>query len=372
MVRRAFASLALLIALCAAPAVAYGPKGHAMVGAIADQRLAGKPVAAKIADLIDGLTLAEAALLPDEIKSWDRKDPDDPDAFHLPDHPDIEKQLKAFILANPHKNQAADAMPPSHHFFHYTDVPVQGNLKYKGGKTGRSQFDVVRMIPFCIDVLKGTVPEDNDRKITRPLAVILLAHYVGDIHQPLHVGAQYFDNEGKPVDPDTAGGGAADHGGNSLTLVLDRPSDHGHRQTSKPLHTYWDDDTVITAFGIVKQEMRKQRKNASGQISEADIARRLAITAPTGWAAPDGLPVAEWSVAWADEILPIARAAHARLDLSQVQVKLAFGEKIAKGVASETMQKDGVSYADFSGRVVRTELHKAGWRLAALLENAVQ
>jgi hypothetical protein len=72
------------------------------------------------------------------------------------------------------------------------------------------------------------------------------------------------------------------------------------------------------------------------------------------------------------ETLPIARDAHARLELSQVQVKLVFGEKIAKGVASETMQKDRMSYADWSGRVVRTELHKAGWRLAALLENAVQ
>ena len=32
-------------------------------------------------------------------------------------------------------------------------------------------------------------------------ALRLLAHYVGDIHQPLHVAAVYLDREGRVVDP---------------------------------------------------------------------------------------------------------------------------------------------------------------------------
>ena len=36
-------------------AQAYGPLGHEIVGAIADERLAGTPMAAKIAVLLDGL-----------------------------------------------------------------------------------------------------------------------------------------------------------------------------------------------------------------------------------------------------------------------------------------------------------------------------
>jgi hypothetical protein len=48
----------------------------------------------------------------------------------------------------------------------------------------------------------GANPEQNERKITKPVALILLAHYVADIHQPLHVGAAYFDAQGRATDPD--------------------------------------------------------------------------------------------------------------------------------------------------------------------------
>jgi S1/P1 Nuclease len=371
MVRKATASLALLVGLFVTPAVAYGPRGHSMVGAIADQRLAGKPVATKIGDLLDGLTLAEAALLPDSIKAWDRKDPDDPDTFHLPEHPAIEAQLKAFVRANPHTNQAEGTLPPSHHWFHYTDIPVTGNSKYADGKRGRSPFDVVQMIPFCINVIQGNVPEANDRKITKPLAVILLAHYLGDLHQPLHVGSQYFDDQGQPVNPDSAGAGAGDNGGNNLTLILNRPNDHGHATTHAILHSYWDGATVTTAMGLVSLEIRTQRKGAGGQINDTDIARRLAAVEPKLWKAPADLPVDKWSVLWADEIMPLAREAHNRLTFQQIKIDSVH--KTAKGMAVENgMPTRTESYADWSGKVVRDRLHTAGWRLAELLEQIVE
>jgi len=55
-------------------------------------------------------------------------------------------------------------------------------------------------------------------------ALLLLAHFVGDLHQPLHVGAIYLDAEAKPVDParwtdplmDTVGGNAIKHENISL------------------------------------------------------------------------------------------------------------------------------------------------------------
>ena len=58
------------------------------------------------------------------------------------------------------------------------------------------QWDIVHMMRYCIAVLKGEEPENNPRGITKPIAIILLAHFVGDIHQPLHVGAEYFDAHG--------------------------------------------------------------------------------------------------------------------------------------------------------------------------------
>src|SRR5438094_8282790 len=82
---------------------------------------------------------------------------------------------------------------PSHHWFHYTDVPVVRTEKDAEGNAGRSKWDVVHMIPYCIDVVRGRLPETNERRITKQVAVILFVHYVEDIHQPLHVCGEYFD-----------------------------------------------------------------------------------------------------------------------------------------------------------------------------------
>src|SRR5207249_7366144 len=109
---------------------------------------------------------------------------------------------------------------PSHHRFHYTDVPVVPPQTYRAGVTGRSKWDIVHMIPFCIDVLQGRISEQNERKITKPVALILLAHCVADIHQPLHVGAQYFDEQGRFAEPEKNKAALADEGGNTFTLEL--------------------------------------------------------------------------------------------------------------------------------------------------------
>jgi len=61
-------------AIVAFPAsiLAYGPLGHQIVGAVADERLANTPTAAKVDALVDGLRLEKAALIADEIKGWDK------------------------------------------------------------------------------------------------------------------------------------------------------------------------------------------------------------------------------------------------------------------------------------------------------------
>src|SRR5205823_5302485 len=82
------------------------------------------------------------------------------------------------------------------------------------------------------DELRGDEPETNARKITRPVALVLLAHYVGDIHQPLHVGAAYFDSNGKLIDPNTDDSAMEDKGGNAISFG------------GTTLHGYWDSDTV--------------------------------------------------------------------------------------------------------------------------------
>lgn len=359
--------LVCCFAQSASNALGYGKRGHATVGAIADQRLASKPVATQIAKLLDGMTLERAALLPDEIKAWDFGSRQ---RFRLPEHPAIEDQLFAFFDANrPNKKTN-----PSHHQFHFCDVPIVGDEKYADGKVGRNEFDVVKMIPFCIDVLKGNTPEDNERKITKSVAVILLAHLVGDIHQPLHVGAQYFDADGKPTNPDKNGDSFADHGGGTLQLILSRLGHHGHKTSTKQFHSYWDDDTVDTAYGIIQDEILADREDKKGQITDGDVIRRLAALEPQGWSKSTAkMPAEKWSEAWANDILPAAREAHNRLEFRSIVITAdkKSKEKLAHGQAVERMDQD-VSYHDWAGQTVRDQLHKGGWRLAALLEKILE
>ncbi len=61
----------LTISLFSGSGYSYGSRGHHLVGAIADRRLAkNEAVATKVSDLLDGLTLERAATLPDDIKGW--------------------------------------------------------------------------------------------------------------------------------------------------------------------------------------------------------------------------------------------------------------------------------------------------------------
>src|ERR1041385_585087 len=196
--------LTLAAVAAQATAFAYGPAGHEIVGGIADRLIANTSAAKKIHTLTDGITLQRASLIADEIKAWDKTGVDDLNAFpHYGDHPRIDGQLRDFWRANPPVPEPGSKLP-SPPWFHYSDVPVLNPHKYADGKTGRSEWDVVHMTTYCVNVLRGKVPEDNPRKITKAVAVILLSHYVGDVHQPLHVGADYFNQAGQAVDPDNS------------------------------------------------------------------------------------------------------------------------------------------------------------------------
>ena len=243
-----------------APTHGYAPLGHEIVGAIADERLANTPTAAKIRALIGNLSLEKAALLADTIKGWDKKGADSPKSFRVAS-PKIDRQLRDFWRAN-QSTYDIHSTAPSHHWFHYTDVPVMPAQNYGDGAAGRSKWDIVHMIPYCVEVLRGRRPEQNERKITKPVALILLAHYVADIHQPLHVGAQYFDAQGQVADPDKDRSALADEGGNTFTLELsdEPPRTRGVRK--KKFHAFWDYDAVNALFPQMPVRVRKRELQA--------------------------------------------------------------------------------------------------------------
>lgn len=351
-------------------AFGYGPVGHEIVGGIADQRLAHTPPGEKVAAFLDGITLEKASTIPDEIRGWDKNGPDDPAAIHYSAHPRIDAQLRDYWKANP-PTKDLNSPTPSHHWFHYTDVPIAGGEKYGDGTVGRSKWDIVHMIPYCIAVLKGEAPEDNARKITKPIAVILLAHFVGDIHQPLHVGAEFFDKEGHPINPGKTPGSLEDQGGNTLTLNLASGGTELARHSK--FHGFWDSETVMANLPPMPETLSKEERHAKIEAAKKDLLQGFLAQEPKGWRLASSVALKDYAETWANEILPLAREAHQRLQYKDVAAKtMDDGSVVAAGIAEEKKSADGVSYYDWSGRVVRGELHKAGWRLADLLEQALK
>jgi len=363
--------VAILIIGFSTPLRAYGPLGHEIVGAIADERLANTPTAAKIRGLIGGLSLEKAAVIPDEIKGWDKKGVDDPKSFHYSAHPNIDIQLRNFWRANQPTHNPGSAMP-SHHWFHYTDVPVVRVEKYAEGQAGRGKWDVVHMIPYCVEVLRGRIPEQNERKITKPVALILLAHYVGDIHQPLHVGAEYFDAQGRIADPDKDKSSLGDEGGNTFTLELNDEPPRGRGVHKKILHAFWDYDAVNALFPDVPKTLRKNEFEAQIEPLKKQLAHEMATHEPKNWQIAGNVDPRNYAEVWADEILPIAREAHERLQFTDVHAQQEEDRIVVAGEAREKASPDHIPYRAWAANVVREELHKAGWRVADLLEKTLR
>ena len=349
-------------------ALGYGPIGHQIVGAVADEKLAGTETGKKVAALLDGMTLSKVSVIPDEIKGWDKPGPDDPGIFHYSAHPRIDAQLRAYWHANP-PTKDLNSSTPSHHWFHYTDVPIVGGEKYGDGKAGRSKWDIVHMISYCIAVLKGEVPEDNARKITKPIAVILLAHFVGDIHQPLHVGAEFFDKQGHVTNPGKTAESLEDQGGNTLQLNLASGGTEAVRHSK--FHSFWDGETVAANLPALPETMPKEERRAKTDAAKTELVQKFVTQEPKNWRLPSGIALKDYAETWANEILPLASEAHERLQFKDIAAKqLDDGSTVAAGFAEEKKSPDGLSYYDWSAHVVRDELHKAGWRLANVLEQA--
>ena len=361
-----FFLLALLLPLDLAHA--YGPDGHKIIGAIADQRLANTPTGARVAELLDGYTLQEASIMPDTIKQWDKPGIEDPKVQkYFSSHPRIAEQLREFWKANPPTTDRKSAIP-SHHWFHYTDVPLVGAEKYADGKIGRSRWDIVHMMRYCIAVLRGEVPEKNERKITKPIALILLTHFVGDIHQPLHVGAQYFDAKGNPINPASATEAYPDEGGNSLRLRL---TDAAPRKRLPKLHGFWDNDAVMANLPRFPDTMPKEERRMKMEAAARVLTESLVKNEPKNWRMPSTLKVEDYPEAWANEILPLAREAHARLRYQNVTPKLDHDEMVADGEVVERGLPDDLPYGKWAADMVSMEMQKAGWRLADLLKKVL-
>lgn len=280
---------ALAIALFVATASAWGPDGHHTVGAIADRLIAGTHAEVQVKALLGGLTMEQDAVWADCAKGVDpAKDFTYTSAGKYPEcaiyeTPEGEAEMIDFVRRNDTNCARVPGDESCHKQYHYTDVAIQ-RKRYRLGDVGTRDSDVVAAITAAIHVLKGEpAPAPFDIKDKRE-ALLLLIHDVGDIHQPMHVGAVYLDAHGAVIDPaqgdfDPA---TATQGGNQITTI--------HVATNRRsgnFHARWDD---------IPEALQSSYIDAKWMA--------LARSVP-----PSRGPIDDWSTAWADGTLAQARVA---------------------------------------------------------------
>jgi hypothetical protein len=287
------------------------------VGAIADQLIAGHRAEREVRKLLNGETLQSVSMWADCAKGGCGP---------------LSEELREFVRRN-----------PRHAHYHYTDIPFQA-AAYEERGVGASDDDIVHILKQCIAVLKGaTDGAANPHGFSQREALLLLAHLLGDIHQPLHVGTAYVDAEDAFVVPVSAR--AVDN-----MKIFKTDGDNDLVLESLPLHGFWDSRTVACAM---------RRANAR---NPEEFAAFL-MHAPADLSIVTG-DVSKWPAKWATETLSVSKRAHEGLIVEKREEREnRYGN--AHFVWRVAAPSD---YAQTASALAATQLTRAGYRLAAVLE----
>jgi hypothetical protein len=309
------------------PAWPWGNEGHRTIGMVADLLLQNAPASRDlVSQILGGVSLSEASVFADCAKG------------RLVCQRPLSPDEQDYVQHN-----------PQHRVFHYTDVAIQ-QRQYQLGAAGTRSDDVVQVAKQSINILRDRASNQGPPILTKRQALWVLAHMVGDVHQPLHVGALYFEKDcEEPVDPNVVGVGVPDFGIGSLVV-----STHGGNDLKMPngdsFHVrYWDEGTVIGAMRL------------SNNKTIADFARATIARPPDGWETT-GDPQT-WPGQWATEILPIAATALTDIEIGKATKANSQGQK-PKCTWPVTLPR---AYTQWANQQALTQLGKAGFRLAALL-----
>ncbi|WP_296330642.1 S1/P1 nuclease [Reyranella sp.] len=185
-------------------ACAWGSEGHEMVGAIADELLVNTEAGRQVRTIL-GYNLSEAAKWADCIRSIKKED--DFELDHAPSGeckqfapPAEQDRMENYVERN-WSNCASRPPGGCHTEYHFADVDIRRD-GYSRQFIGTGPTDIVVAINSAVLVLQGKPPLERISIKDRKEAILLIAHFVGDIHQPLHVGSVYLNEKGELVDPD--------------------------------------------------------------------------------------------------------------------------------------------------------------------------
>jgi hypothetical protein len=355
MLRMAFVLICLVSLLDPTDASAWGFQGHRVVGSVADQLLkpGAKSQVQQILNDFDShdIDLRKAAPWLDCVKSVARHDDG---RFHSevdPEHLEFEVPCTSFNSARERarmvdyvaRNWFTCSYTPDgfergcHNTFHFDDIAIQRST-FDRNDQGTSPHDLVAAIGAVIAVLSGKpIPPPFPFSIKdKKEALFLLAHLIGDLHQPLHIGSVYLDTNGKLVDPDIAHKVDPDTetiGGNAIQDGIAIPVQNIN------LHHEWDD--IPTDIGDA----------STSELLDA------AKSVPASQGSPES-----WPVAWATDTLLVAHDAFKGLSF-----KLTPPAAKVKWTVTFDNHMDYLQAAD---AIKRKQLAKGGARLAELL-NAI-
>jgi S1/P1 nuclease len=315
-------------------AYSWGHDGHHTVGAVADILLRGTNAEKEVQRILGG-SLAMYAVWADCAKGPDYCPKD---AYHN-GKPWYDDEMKAFNekYTNPKANL-------THHDFHFTDIPIEEH-QYFEKSVGAKPNDLVRILRECIDVLRhNDNAQTNPHQFTERDALLLIAHLVGDIHQPLHVGAVYVGSNLQFVNPNTSKSQYHEtQGGNYLFITR-----------TDNLHHYWD-DTVVTAA---------MTASLKGQpLTPANYAKVLLKAKPVP--AQTAGDIGNWPTLWANETLAAATSAYSNLKLGP---PFKGTDAHANIFTAWPITSKPANYAVVSATVASRQLTKGGYRLAELLK----
>lgn len=193
-------SLLVLFAVCwlvPQSALAWGPRGHRLVGMIAEKRLAKTSPQA--------LTRARSLLRTTNEPNTNCEATLAARSFaDVANNPDSFRQIELALVTRD---------------WHFVNIDI-AHPTYDESRDCPTGDCVVRRL----DRMKDILGDDSRQNCDRESALIYLIHFVGDLHQPFHTGYGLLPN------------GDPDLGGNRVTVEIDGQQ--------RKLHAVWDTSLI--------------------------------------------------------------------------------------------------------------------------------
>lgn len=209
-------SAATFVALACSTTYAHSSKGHQIIAEIAYLKLPSK-LQEKLIKELGGTDIMAASTWADEIRT-------------IPRGRSLTPEESAFL---------EDTRNTFHRMWHYADIPF-GSKVYKASLWADDvEMDVVQATKVCMDSL---LQREGTPRFPRSIALKLLIHLVGDLHQPLHVSNAFFNPESRKIVKFSTANSTDLLGGN-----LVKTNSGGGGRTAN-LHAVWDTAFVDRAF----------------------------------------------------------------------------------------------------------------------------